>query len=230
MASSTPVILIIADISGYTDFMRRHSVASSHAREITIRLLDTLISRSAFPLVVSEIEGDAVFFYAETKTVQALGSVARFHEQLIRLFRAFNAEVGRLQAMDVCKCEACASVDTLELKQVVHAGEATIERIGRFEKLFSLDVILVHRLLKNSLESKRYILFTKEACRLLTPFFDARLEPHMEHVADMGRVECFIVGDLQIRDLIQSKNARSREPNWFERMRWRLRLRLSEHF
>ena len=32
MALSTPVILVIADISGYTHFMRMHSVVSSHAK------------------------------------------------------------------------------------------------------------------------------------------------------------------------------------------------------
>ena len=49
MAFSFPVILVIADISGYTHFMRMHSVVSSHAREITVRLLKSVIDWSAYP-------------------------------------------------------------------------------------------------------------------------------------------------------------------------------------
>jgi len=227
MASSTSVILVIADISGYTDFMQRHPVVSSHAREITIRLLETLISRSSYPFQVSEIEGDAVFFYIETRNLPASGSMEQIRTQLINLFRAFNNEVARLQSMDVCECEACGTVDSLVLKEVVHAGEATIESISRFRKLLSLDVILVHRLLKNTVAGRQYILFSDPAYRMLGPFFDVQPERHVEDVADIGPVECLVVEDSRLSQLIQTTDAASLEPTWLERTLWKLRLLFS---
>lgn len=73
MASSTPVILAIADISGYTRFMHRHPVASSHAREITVRLLNAVVSRLTYPVQVAEIEGHAVFFLWSTGRRRTVG-------------------------------------------------------------------------------------------------------------------------------------------------------------
>lgn len=228
MASSTPVILLIADISGFTGFMRRHSVASSHAREITVRLLNAVISRSSYPLKVAEIEGDAVFFYAESKAGLPPESTESIKRQLIGLFRAFRAEALRLQAMDACSCEACSSVSSLVLKQVVHAGEATVERVSRFEKLFSMDVILVHRLLKNSIESRRYILFTKPAFAIFHPFFELHPELRFEDVDDLGRVECSLIHGEPLRALIESEDIPLGTPSWYERMAWRARLWWSE--
>ena len=36
---TTQGILVVSDISGYTDFVRRHTRSASHARQITVRLL-----------------------------------------------------------------------------------------------------------------------------------------------------------------------------------------------
>ena len=61
---TTQGILLVSDISGYTDFVRQHTRSASHARQITVRLLRAIVSASSPPLSVAELEGDAVFFYA----------------------------------------------------------------------------------------------------------------------------------------------------------------------
>ena len=61
---TTQGILLLSDISGYTEFVRRHVRSASHARQITVRLLKAIVSASGPPLSVGELEGDAVFFYA----------------------------------------------------------------------------------------------------------------------------------------------------------------------
>jgi hypothetical protein len=54
-----------------------------------------------------------------------------------------------------CTCQACASIGSLDLKFVAHAGNFVLQQLGGREDLAGPDVILVHRLLKNSIaESK----------------------------------------------------------------------------
>ncbi len=54
-------------------------------------------------------------------------------------------------------------VERLRLKIIVHRGQALFYRIDRFTELSSNDVILVHRLLKNSLMQEEYILLSEPA-------------------------------------------------------------------
>jgi hypothetical protein len=49
----------------------------------------------------------------------------------------------------------------LELKIIVHSGELEFINVKEHRKIFGSDVILVHRLLKNNIEEKEYVLFTK---------------------------------------------------------------------
>lgn len=219
----TPVLLLIADISGYTRFMLDNAVAASHAHAITGQLLSTVVRAARPPLRVAEIEGDAVFFYA-TATGPTLGPIAAaVKAQVPHLFHAFEAEVLRLAQLDVCACSACSSVGRLRLKQVAHVGEATVEHIGRFEKLVGLDVILVHRLLKNTVEARRYVLLTAPAYTAFAPLFGLDPERRVECVADFGEVETYVLGDEDVAGLVP---AGPLPPVWWaERLRWALRLR-----
>jgi hypothetical protein len=49
-----------------------------------------------------------------------------------------------------CACSACRTAPTLELKFFVHVGVATTQRIAGRDELSGRDVILVHRLMKDS--------------------------------------------------------------------------------
>lgn len=69
-----------------------------------------------------------------------------------------------------------------------HVGRAVRHRLGRFEELTGVDVILVHCLLKNRVPADTYLLFTEPAFGLLQP-------PHTDHYEattledrDLGRV------------------------------------------
>ncbi|MEI4872624.1 DUF2652 domain-containing protein, partial [Klebsiella pneumoniae] len=62
-------------------------------------------------------------------------------------FRRRLRDVGQATS---CRCQACVRIPDLDLKFVVHAGQAVRQRIGRQETLAGPDVIAVHRLLKNS--------------------------------------------------------------------------------
>jgi hypothetical protein len=121
------VVLVLLDISGYTRFIRFHKVSLIHAERIIDELLERVIAETHPPLVLQELEGDAVYFYAA----------------------AFKAREDRLiSECSICQCDACTAVGRLTMKAVLHHGEAVFTQVQRFTKLSGEDTILAHRLLK----------------------------------------------------------------------------------
>jgi hypothetical protein len=78
--------------------------------------------------------------------------------------QAFEAFSGRLDLMrgerSHCSCAACANIGALELKVLLHAGEIAIKQVRQFEELAGEPVIALHRLLKNQVPSRCYVLCT----------------------------------------------------------------------
>ena len=65
----------------------------------------------------------------------------------------------------MCPCGSCKQTGDLKLKFVAHVGEvATPTRSGR-KKVVGIDVIYVHRLLKNPVEVPEYLLVSDELFR-----------------------------------------------------------------
>ena len=58
------VILLIADISGYTRFMISNKQTLRHAQIVITKLIKTIIEQVEIPLEVSKLEGDAIFLYS----------------------------------------------------------------------------------------------------------------------------------------------------------------------
>lgn len=191
MSDTSRAVLLVADISGYTKFMREQAVSMSHAKQIIVRLLKALIRVSRPPLQVAELEGDAVFFYALAGEHGFKDVCRSVKEQLMEFFREFYRELGEVDQLRTCECDACMQVTNLRLKQVVHAGDVSIEKIDRFEKLFGLDVILVHRMLKNSVPSPEYVMMTR-------PVYDGvgdlgvQIEKRRESFEGIGEVDTFV--------------------------------------
>jgi hypothetical protein len=64
-----------------------------------------------------------------------------------------------------CKCAICKNVKDMQLKVIVHSGRAVFNTIAGSPKISGTDVILAHRLLKNSIPSSEYLLMTASAYR-----------------------------------------------------------------
>lgn len=66
-----------------------------------------------------------------------------------------------------CSCRACRSIDSLDLKFVVHHGRYVCRSVAGTKKLVGSDVVVVHRLLKNAvsedLGTRAYALLTDAA-------------------------------------------------------------------
>ncbi len=188
------VLLMIADISGYTKFMVSSDMEIEHSQHIISELIQTIIRQVEVPLEVSKLEGDAIFLYArKNRDGIAWDEIRKLTgEKLILFFDAFHEKLQELSGHDPCPCGACSNLNALKLKIVVHSGEALFYSIHQFNELSGTDVILVHRLLKNSTAADEYLLMTEPAFTDIE--FPCRLAVRegSEHYEHLGQVKTYI--------------------------------------
>lgn len=203
-----PVILVLADISGYTRFTKYHRASLIHAEAIITELLESVIATAETPLVLHEIEGDAVNFYAiEDGETACAGDVFGQVERFVEAFRQREADL--ISDCSLCKCEACRQVGQLKIKVVLHRGEAAFSKLRQFTKVAGEDVILAHRLLKNSIASDEYILMTEPFVQACPNLEGLPLERRREHAEGLGDVTVYVL-DLAQRGVVSAA----------ERSRW----------
>ena len=155
-------VLLIADIGGYTEYMRSHRMSLAHAEVNTGRLLERVIDAAPeFDLI--EIEGDAAFL-SRTTTDGHDDAVSTTTQAAIRMHRAFHRE-RRHVATNLCPCDGCVQANNLKLKFVAHVGDVATQTIRERRKLVGIDVIHVHRLLKNPVQAPEYVLLSEELYR-----------------------------------------------------------------
>jgi hypothetical protein len=192
---ATQGLLLMPDITGYTDFIS--SVELSHGQHIVSELLQILLRHNELSLKLSEVEGDALLFYRlgegptpERIVAQAQRWLGRFHEHL-----------NRLKGDIYCTCGACQNVGNLSLKVIGHYGEIGVHRIGRVQKLVGLDVVLAHRLLKNGVEARDYLLLTDAVFPSPAQEGGSRhgFQRHVETYAVFGMVETRLLDLSEVR-------------------------------
>jgi hypothetical protein len=169
-------------------------VSLIHAERIITELLERVIASVDEPLILHELEGDAVSFYAVEKDGEDLaGGVLEQVERCMESFRRREAEL--ISECRVCSCQACRSVEQLKLKAVLHRGEAAFTHLRQFTKVAGEDVILAHRLLKNSVGSKEYILMTEPfAAACPDAVFEGRsMKESREQVEGFGEVPVYVI-------------------------------------
>ena len=80
-----------------------------------------------------------------------------------RCYLAFAQRRDMIQLGTRCTCRACRSLNGLDLKFVVHYGYYVCRSVAGSKKLVGPDVVVVHRLLKNTLAedlgTRAYALF-----------------------------------------------------------------------
>ena len=146
--------LFIADISGFTRFV--HETEISHSRHIVSELLEALIEKNQMNLDVAEIEGDAVLFYK-------YGEVPDFNDILKQseaMFLEFHSHLLNYKHKRICHCGACRTAQDLTVKFISHSGEFSFLKVKDFNKPHGADVVLVHKLLKNNVPGREYLLTT----------------------------------------------------------------------
>jgi hypothetical protein len=189
-----PVLLVLADISGYTRYMTANARTLSHSHTIIAELIQAIASAVEIPLELVELEGDAIFLFCRKHRDPAMwkGQRELICRKLMEFFQRFRTRLQELRRSNVCTCHACANIDQLSLKVLVHSGEVLIHRVLQFNKLSGVDVIIIHRLLKNSVGRPEYLLLTQAAYRELEFPADTRFETGSEQYEHLGNIGTFV--------------------------------------
>ncbi|MDX1409179.1 MAG: DUF2652 domain-containing protein [Saprospiraceae bacterium] len=148
--------ILIPDISGFTEFTGTTEL--DHAAHIINELLELIISSNDLGFTLAEVEGDAVLFYLKEDTPDPQTLVAL----CLRIFENFHRRLKVIARDTVCQCGACQGAVDLTLKFIVHHGEIKEIKVAHFIKTAGIDMILAHRLMKNSIDSDEYILMTHQ--------------------------------------------------------------------
>jgi hypothetical protein len=189
-------ILVLADISGFTEFVTATEL--EHGPPMIADLLGEVMRRISPPLEIQEVEGDAVFALGADRLVSSPTGVL---DRLEEAFVAFRTRQRELEADDSCRCRACRSVGDLDLKIVAHHGRFLRQMVGDRSQVAGVSVVLAHRLLKNGVARRRYLLLTEEALRWAgVSAAEAGLAPHRERYEHFGDVQCFVreVADAEV--------------------------------
>jgi len=211
MSSETVnALLLIADIGGYTRFMNLHRMSLAHAQENTLRLLDAVID-AAPALELSGLEGDAAFLYATDPTAQEL--TRSLSGVATAMYTAFHSEQGRMESLSVCRCDACHQTGKLNVKVVAHYGEVVLTPRRGGTTLAGVDVILVHRMLKNSVPIAEYVLMTEAVQALAGPPFSELATPIDEELEGLGTERLHYVDMAAVAEPV----APAEPAGWLER-------------
>ena len=180
--------VVIVDISGYTAFVKMHRTAMAHAEQIITDLMESVLDVQGPPLVLDKLMGDAAIFYSVD---DGAGTAEAIASQVVRFFSAFNQLEGVLVSCNICICDACTQMDRLHLKAILHHGELIKKQMGGHTELAGADVILAHRLLKNSIPADEYILMTEAFHTKAGDIAD--LTPHRSREeTDLGPVDVVV--------------------------------------
>lgn len=181
-----PALLMIADIAGYTRFMKYHAASLMHAQEIVGQLLEAMIEAAGSRLALAKLEGDAAFFYAPLAT-QSGPDAAALVSVATDMHRAFHAKASDLATNTLCPCDGCQQAGQLRVKFVGHAGEVVERVVGGSKELAGVAVILVHRLLKNKVPLGEYLLVTEPLYASFDTGARTRAAALATDVDDLGR-------------------------------------------
>lgn len=149
-------LIILADISGFTNYINASEI--EHSQKNIARLLESIIDSNELHLSVSEIEGDAIFFFKFGDDY----TFAELINQIKVMTKKFYSTLNKLSSNINCDCRACKVLSNLHIKFIVHIGRIGTIMIKNYCKLYGIDIIAAHRLLKNHLTIDDYALFTNK--------------------------------------------------------------------
>ena len=179
---------VLADIGGYTTFLSE--VGIEHAKEITSHLFNGMVKLNQRRWKVGNVVGDCLFLYTDSRE-----SPDDFFAHLRGLYEHFRSSIAEIASGSTCRCGACDRSGDLALKFVVHAGEFDTQQIAGRQELIGPEIVVAHRLLKNSVPLREYALLT-------TPLADVAqasglpVSPGRDEYQDIGAVE-YLYLDLE---------------------------------
>ena len=188
--------LLIADISGYTPFIKNHSMRKkpligkkiadfwdSHADKLINTLLEEIITNFEPVMKFNKLEGDAALFFLEE--LNGENQIQGIYDKMLTTREKFNSKVNSLQFVQSCPCDPCQQSKNLKLKMFLHKGFFHQTEIRNNQELSGEALIFIHRMLKNKIKSSEYFLFSEAVLK--------NLDKHLEFsfitqkIDDFGR-------------------------------------------
>ena len=197
MATIERGCLTMGDIAGYTKYIAGAEL--EHSQDVIADLMNVLVRQMRGLLHLAKLEGDAVFCYAHDDDTDGSTLLAMIES----CYFAFARRLRTIDRHTTCECNACRLIPTLNLKFLLHHGQYAIHEVAGNQELVGRDVILVHRMLKNSFTKRTgirgYAMATEPCVRHygLDPQRLGLLE-HVEEYEDVGEVRGYAV-DLEAR-------------------------------
>jgi hypothetical protein len=183
-------VLVIADIGGYTRFMKLTRMNLAHAQQVVADLLVAVID-AALPLKLAKLEGDAALLWApmsnDPKELRELSAA------VLRIRSAFLGRRTQMVVDNTCTCESCQQIENLKIKFVAHEGEVALQKVKRNVELAGVDVILVHRMLKNNVPVNEYVLMTDQVRTALPDDLKSMTQTLAHDFEGLGEVETHFV-------------------------------------
>jgi hypothetical protein len=184
--------LVVADITGYTAYLSDSEL--EHARDSLNAFLELLVEYTRRPLLISRLEGDAVFSYAFDEQVLEGQILVDLIEST---YLAFRKARQMMVINTTCTCRACANIPNLDLKFFLHHGRYAFQDVGDYKELVGTDVNLIHRLAKNTIVAstgiRAYAAYTAAVMAAIgLAEFAASLTEHTEQYDHIGQVKIFV--------------------------------------
>ncbi len=154
-AAGDEILFFIPDLGGFTKFIAETEI--QHSQHIIKELLEILVDANTLGMKVSEFEGDAVLFYRNG----APPSLEQLVQQARKMYLDFHTHLKKFEYARICQCGACAGASGIALKMVAHFGSAGTMQVKNHLKFIGKDIIIAHRLLKNSVSVPEYLLVTQ---------------------------------------------------------------------
>lgn len=198
---------VVADITGYTEFLTRSGL--EEAGSVLDYIYSGFIQAFQPPIQISNFQGDAILAYAPQGKVTH-GQV--FFQMIQGIYNAFVGLILQMERSAACTCNACDTLPKLDLKLFVHYGDFVVQNLGGGRELTGADVIIVHRMMKNSVREetglKSYGLFSEIALRAMNvdPVRE-KMTGHTETYEHFGSVRMYV---CDLRDRYNTWNASRR--------------------
>jgi hypothetical protein len=175
-----------------------------HSQEILQKLLKSIISFLTPAFRLAEVEGDAVFVYADKLPRQEM-----ILEIINSVYFTFRDRKASNKRMRTCHCKACEMASTLDLKFVVHYGDYIMTNAGGKSKPLGPSVNIAHRLLKNHVVEATgwtaYALFTKDCIEAIQGY-PGKLHEQIEEYDHIGKVQTFSINlDEQYKEYLSER-------------------------
>jgi hypothetical protein len=186
------VYVLIADISGYTEFIKFSAMEMTHAQIALSELMGAMWDAGQSELEPLKTEGDAILFAGADNPKQIASG-------LERLLKAYYRTRTTLNTHNRCDCRACNSLHNLEVKILGHYGTVLFHEFKGSRDITGLTVVTVHRMLKNSITGSCYVALSEAASTI--PLNLGERSEIIEEYSDVGVLKI----DLQRFDPIPWK-------------------------